>query len=386
MTKLDLTAGGRLEVSPFVNQKKIEAMSHLIAVSQSGGFAAEKARVQLKETLSTSDAIFSLAHLVNIRNLPEYDAAPRQWTKIAAVETVDDFTPTSFQRLVPNFDNLKFGKGNKGKPGVSPVVAELDTYQYAYGYAEESVKFAIEKRGFKWGVSLERIINNASREIRQIPGDMLNVALDTDEFLVFDALQSNVVSSSELLAGTDTATGTAVVADAPFSASAARVLFSQIASRQDTLTKRKVGLANSYYVVVALGQAEFVQAQLDLYANIATITDGSIVFGKPSVGNLSKITGVIESEWITSDTAWYLVPAAGTTRRPSLVKLQLAGRTAPEVLVNNFTGQPIGANNGSDPFTLAHFDNDSVDLKLRQFTNSALITQQQLGWSSGDPS
>ena len=64
------------------------------------------------------------------------------------------------------------------------------------------------------------------------------------------------------------------------------------------------------------------------------------------------------------------------------MKLELTGFTAPEVLVSNFAGIPISGATGS-PFDYAHFDNDSVDLKLRQFTNSALITQDQLGWSTG---
>jgi len=180
MAKLDLSCDGRLEVHPFVTENKIGAMGQMIEAASRGGYAAEMASVQLKETLSRSDAAFSLAHLINIRNLPEYDKAPREWTKIASVETVDDFEPTTFQRLVPNMDQLKFGKGNKGVAGVSPKVAELDTYQYAYGYSEESVKAAIEKRGFKWGISLEKMIGDVRREIRRIPGDMLDIALDTD--------------------------------------------------------------------------------------------------------------------------------------------------------------------------------------------------------------
>lgn len=382
MTRIDLTEGGRLEVSPFVNEAKYLEMSALVAESRRGGFEGETARLRLRETLAKTDALFSLAHLANVRNLPEYDEAPREWRKIAAVETVDDFEPQTFQRVVANFDNLKFGKGNKGKAGVAPKVAELDTYQYAYGYAEEHVKAAIEKRGFKWGLSLERLLSNVGREIRNLPGDMLNIALDTDEFLVFDRLQTSATVASQLKGGT-TLRGTVIPANAPFSAEAARQGLSEIQKRQDTLTKRKVTLAPKYYVVVATGQGEFVQNQLDLDANIIRIEDGNIVYGKPSVGNLSKIVGVIESEWIDSETAWYLVPEAGSSRRPSLVKLELAGYTAPEILVNNYVGVPLGGGSASSAFTRTHFDNDSVDLKLRMFSNSALVTQEQMVWSDG---
>lgn len=376
---IDLTADGRLEVHPFVNVKRIERMKEMIEGATMGGFAAERARTDLKETLSTSDAAFSLAHLANLRNLPEFDEAPRQWNLIASTETVDDFKPTTFYSLRQNLSGLQHGKDNDGA-NVSPRVAELDTYQYSYGYEEESISFAIEKRGFKWGISLEEIINDPSRRIRTIPGDMLEIALDTDEFLVFRALQDGATAASQLDGGTDPSTGTVVPPNAPISAAAIRQGLAEISRR--TLNNRRVVLANQYYVVVALGQKEFVEADLARERQIIQIVDGNVVYGAPPEGNLSRIAGVIESEWITDDGRWYLTPAAGSTRRIGLVKLELAGRTAPEILVNNFTGVSLGGGAG-DPFTLAHFDNDSVDLKLRQFTNSALVSQDQLVWSDG---
>jgi len=386
MPKIDLSCGNRLEVLPFVTESKYLAMSKLVEDSLVGGFAGEAAAVKLKETLSTSDAPWSLAQLINVRNLPEYDAADRQWNKIAAVETVDDFSETSFERFVPNFDNLKYGKDTKGNPGVSPLVPELDTYVYAFGYAEEAVRAKLEKRGFKFGLSLERIISKLRPTVRNLPGQMLDVALDTDEFLVFDALQSGVTTATDLSTGTYLPTGATVAANAPFSAEALALGFSQVAQRTDTLTNRKVTLASQYYIVVQAGQEEMVNVELEKARNGITLQDGSIVRRFPTNSALGRVAGVIGSEWITDSDAWYAVPAAGTTRRPGLVKLQLSGRTAPEVLVNNFTGVPIGGSRGGDPFALAHFDNDSVDLKLRQFTNSALITEQQIVWSNGSGS
>lgn len=380
MSKLDLTCAGRLEVAPFVNERKVLAMREMIKGINFGGFAAERAATDLRETLATTDGVFSFTHLANIRNLPEWDKAERQWTKIAKVETVDDFEKTTFSRLDFSFETLKHGKGNKGAR-ISPKVGELDTYQYAYGYTEEQVQAAIEKRGWKFGLSLERILSRLRPYVRDLPGDMLEIALDTDEFLVFDALQTSVTTASRLNAGTAPITGASVPVNAPFSVDALRLLLSQIGAR--THNGRKVTLADRYYIVVANGQGESVQAALDFAKTLIRITDGDLVYGPQPQGNLGRIAGVIESEWITSTTAWYVVPAAGSTRRPGLVKLQLAGRTAPEILVNNFTGTLLRGGNGSSPFDLAHFDNDSVDLKLRQFTNSALITQEQLGWSNG---
>lgn len=387
MSKIDLTCENRLEVHPFVSERAFLRMSEMLAGIKMGGFAAERAALDLKETLSTTTAPFAFAHAISSKNLEDWDKAERQWTKIADVETVDDFEPVTFETLRWNVgEDLKYGKGNKGNAGVSPIVAEGDTYQYTFGYSEESVSAALQKRGFKVGdLTLERILSRLRPLVRQLPADMLDIALNTDEFLVFDALQSSVVTGTSLKAGTAPVSGASVPINAAFSIDALRLGLTQITQRK--VADRKVTLASSYYIVVASGYGEIVQAELDKAKLLRQIVDpasGSpqFYYGAPSLGNLGKIAGVIESEWITSDTAWYVVPAAGTSKRPGLKKLQLAGRTAPEVLVNNFTGTVISGN-GGDAFDLAHFDNDVVDLKLRQFTNSALITQDQIVWSKG---
>ena len=385
---IDLSCDGRLEVLPFVTERKYLAMAEMVKGMSLGGYAGQRAALDLKESLSSSDAPYSLAHLVNVRNLPDWDKAERQWTKIADVTPVDNFDPQTFYTLRMRIgDNLKYGKGVKTNPvyPVSPKVDEGDTYQYTFGYSEEQVTAAIEKRGFKVGLTLERLISNVAPFVRQLPGDMLEIALDTDEFLVFDALQSNVSGTSQLAAGTAPITGESISATAPFSIPALRLGLHQIGLRQ--VAQRYVTLAPSYYIVVGQGQAEAANAaiaQARQFQQVRNVNgNNTFIYGAPDMGNLGKIEGVIESPWITSSTAWYAVPSAGTSRRPGLTKMELVGRTAPEVLVNNFTGVLLQGGAGSSPFDLAHFDNDTVDLKLRQFTNATLLDEHQIVWSPG---
>lgn len=390
MTAIDLTCENRLEVPYFVTQRKFLHMGEMLKGVKMGGFASERALVDLRESLSSTDASFSFAHAMNVKNLEQFDAAERQWTKIASVETVDDFEPQTFESLwIDLGEKLKYGKGNKGKKGVAPRVAEGDTYQYTTGYSQEKVQAAIEKRGFKYGVTLERILGRLRPLIRQLPGDMLQIGLDTDEFLVFQALQDGAKASratTEIKAGTAPVTRGTVSAHPKFSVDALRLGFTQVTSRR--VNDRQVTLAPSYYIVVAPGMGETVEAEIDRAKQLRQIEEPGagqrvLTYGAPPVGNLGKIAGVIESEWLENPDSWYVTPAAGSTRRPGLVKLQLAGRTAPEILVNNFTGTLTNGGNGSSPFDLAHFDNDTVDLKHRQFTNAASITQDQMFWSDG---
>jgi len=378
---LDLSCGGRISVNPHVTERSVMRMAQMVEGIRMGGHAGERARVDFKETLTTSDAPYSFAQLLNIRNLPLYDAAPVQWNQIATTEIVPDFRPTTFYTLKSNFDTLGHGNGTGGNP-VAPRVPELGTYTEAYGYREEAVQAAVEKRGFVWGVSLERVVNDPTRAYSQVPGDMLRVGVKTDEYVVFSALVDQTTSASEITGGTDLVTGDTVTANPLISAPAIRVALRNIAARTDAEGNR-IPLASGYRIVVPLGTEDEVEWMLQEAANIIRIQDGSITYGAPGAGGLGRISGVIGSEYVADDT-WYLVPDAGTTVCPALVRLQLAGYTSPEVYVE---GTPTPVLGGSaDPFRAFSWDDDSARFKFRMFTNSALISEDQIAWSDGSES
>lgn len=379
---LDLTAGGRLNVSPFVNERKVGAMAEMLKGARLGGYAGDRARTDLAESLSTSDAPHAFTHLVNLRNLPLYDEVTPDLAPITTTEVVTDFRPATFQNLKANFAGLEYGKDNDGER-VAPRVAELDTYQYAFGYTQESTEIAVEKRGFKVGWSLERGVNDPYGLATRFPGDMLKVGVKTDHFVVVRALTSGVTAASELLAGTDYISGDAVVADSPATPAALRVAIRQISERTDSSGVR-VPLPARFQLVVAQGAADSVNWSLALAKGLFSVQDGLVV-QKPTAGNidpLNRISGVIESEFVTGN-AWYLVPEAGTTDRPALIRVQLAGYTAPEVYVSNFNGAPIAGGASNNPFQAYSFDNDSIDLKFRQFVNAGLFSEDAIVWSDG---
>jgi hypothetical protein len=380
----DLTAGGRLTVSPFVNPRKVNAMSEMVAGARLGGFAGERARTDLKETLSTSDAPHSFSHLVNLRNLPLYDEFQPTWNAIASTELVPDFEPTTFYSLRTNFAGLQHGKDNDGNL-VAPRVAELDTYQYAFGYSEESVRIAVEKRGFKWGISLEKATRDTFGLVNRVPGDMLTIGQKTDDFVVYRALVDGVTDDTQVAAGTDYVTGDAVTANPLVSPAAIRVALRQIGARRDD-EGNAIPLASRYHVIVPIGAGEGLEYELAVARAPFTVNNGSITSGPLSAASgLNRVASVIESEFIDDDH-WYLVPAAGTTVRPSLIRVQLQGYTSPEVYVSNWNGAPVAGGASNSPYQAYSFDNDSVDLKFRMFTNAALVTDDQIIWSDGSGS
>lgn len=376
---LDLTCGGRLTVSPHVTERSVQNVARIVEGLRLGGHAGDRARLDFKEALSTSDAPYSFAHLLNIRNLPKYDEAPIEWNKVASTEIVPDFRPQSFYTLRSNFDTLGHGAGTDGNI-VAPLVPELGRYTEAYGYSEEAVQVAVEKRGFKWQISLERVVNDPTRAYSQIPNDMLNVGLKTDEFVVFNALVDQTTAASQVTGGEDYITGEEVDPNPRLSAQAVRVALRNISERTDDAGNR-IPLAPQYHLVVPLGTGDAVRWMLEEAGQIIQRQDGSITYGRPGSGGLNRIADVIESEFIP-DEHWYLVPAAGSTVRPSLVRVSLAGYTAPEVYVEG-TPVPVAGGASSDPFRAFSWDIDAVGFKFRQFTNAALITQDQLAWSNG---
>lgn len=383
MTKLDLTAGGRLTVSPFVNERKALKMAEMIEAGRLGGYAGERARTDLKETLSTSDAPHAFTALVNLRNLPQYDEVEPDFDPIVQTELVPDFDPIQFFALKTNFANLEHGKDNDGER-IAPLVAELDTYQYAFGYTQLDTSLAVEKRGFKVGWSLERGVKDPFGLINRFPADMLRVGVKTDSYVVFRALRDGVTAASELQAGIDPITGETVLADAPVSGAALRAAIRQIGQRTDADGNR-VPVPSRFRLVVPVGTAEDVQLSIALARGLATIQDGSLTYnanGLRSFDSLGRIAGVIESEWV-ADGYWYLVPEAGTTEIPALVRVQLQGYTAPEVYVSNWNGSPIMGGASNSPFQAYSFDNDSIDLKFRQFTNAAIFSEDAIVWSDG---
>lgn len=376
---LDLSCGGRISVSRHVSERSVLRMANMVEGIRLGGHAGERARVDFKETLTTSDAPYSFAQLLNIRNLPLYDEAPIVWNQIASTETVPDFRPTTFYTLKSNFGTLGHGNDTDGNL-VAPRVPELGTYVEAYGYQEEAVQAAVEKRGFKWGIALERVVNDPTRAYSQVPNDMLQVGLRTDEFVVFRALVDGATADSQVDGGVDLITGETIPANPEFSAAAVRVALRNISQRTDDRGNR-IPLAPRYRVVVPLGEGDTAQWILDEAARIVRVQDGSITYGAPGSGGLNRIAGVIESEFIP-DGSWYLVPDAGSTIRPSLVRLQLASYTSPEVYVEG-TPTPVLGGASSDPFRAFSWDDDSTRFKFRMFTNAALISQDQLAWSNG---
>jgi len=370
----DLTLGGRLPLPAGVTETKLRAMKEMVEGTLRGNRLAAG---RLVETMTTSDAVFNFAHITNLNVFPKFDEAPRTWSQIATTRALSDFRPAVFYSLNRQWDDNALGDGDPRH--VSPVVPEGVAYPYASLRGESYEGNSLVKRGFKVGLTWEALINDAVGFVRALPDEILRVALDTEEYEVYNALITGVGAGQKLAAGTNP-DGTTFVADNALTRAALIGAIAQLGQRE--IEGRKVVITGGYNLIVAPGQRANAEYQINNLVLVDTKvgTNPVLTFNNGAYNPLSGIT-VIESEYV-SGPAWYLIPKPGQ-RRPILELGRLIGHESPELRVHNATGNYAGGGNIA-PFE-GSFDNDSVDFRVRQVLKGLNWTPSLIVWSDGTP-
>lgn len=374
---MDLTLNGRLAIPAGVNETKLVAMKELVEKTKRGN---REAAGRLVEAMTTSDAVFNFSHLVNLNVLPQFDQATRTWTQIATRRTLSDFRPAVLYSLFPQWEDGTLGDGDPRH--ISPVVPEATAYPYATLRGEEYAGNSLVKRGFKVGLTWEALVNDAVGFVNALPGEILRVALDTEEYEVYNALIGGVGAGQQLQAQSAPVGGSgAVLVNNTLTRDALLAALEQFANR--TINGRRIVNTSGWNLIVPVGKAA--AANFILNQTLGQINTNPAA-GTPefvfAVGGDNPLSGItpIESEYVTG-TAWYLVPKPGGFRRPVLELGALVGHESPELRVNNATGNFIGGG-AITPFQ-GSFDNDTVDFRVRQVIKGLNWTPSAIVWSTG---
>ena len=374
------TLDGRVQVVPGVTQEKVGAVKGLMERHLRGDGIAT---ATLREALTTSDAIFSAAHLTTLSFLPNYDEAPRQWRTVAGVKTVPDFRPATLFSLNRSWTDGNgasnvLSSGANGTRQGAPEIPEGTAYPYAYITGQNAQGGAVTKKGLKTDWTLEARINDGLGVLDELPGELTEVALDTEEEEVFNALVPFVrANASTQLDGGVVPGGGTVPANAPFSRDALTRAIIELSER--LINGRKVRVTGGYNLLVPTGQGIFVQFILN--QTFAEVQDGSFILNIEGYNPLAGVTAV-ETDYL-SGTEWILLPKPGATRRPVVDRLELRGYQTPQLFVDNHVGIPIGSSS-IRPFE-GSFAADVITLKLRQFGGAAVWDQgQAIVYSEGD--
>lgn len=348
---------GRLKPSNhYITKRKVEAASKLLAAAMGGDKIAAG---QLAEVHTTSDLKFNVAYLASAIALPQFEAAERTWSQVAGVRTVPDFGPV---RLMGMFGDLT-GAGVHQDGGL-PTVPEGAPYPYVTVTGQEAFYAKLAKLGAKFGLTWEAGVNDVIGFFEQMPDLLTQLALDSEEREVFDALVNGTTAS---LASQTLPDGTVVPANAPLSPES---IWAAIIQLQNTeVNGRKVGRASGYSVVVPSGTADFIEYALN--RQIIQIQDGLITYGPGDMSALANVS-VVETSFLTGNN-WIVLPKPGAIRRPVLELLRLRGYEQPELRVHGDTGNYVGGA-AVAPFE-GNFDNDTVDYRIRYVAGGVL-------WSS----
>ena len=362
--KNPFTLDGRLKQPVHVTEDKVAAVQSLLEAHLSGD------RVKgaiLHELLTTSDAIFNLAYLANLNFIPNYDEAPRNWTEIAGTRPVPDFRPATLYSINQSWTDGNGASNVLSDHGAAPVIPEGTAYPFAYISGEVQQGAGVTKKGLKTDWTLESRINDGLGAIEDLPGQLLQVSLDTEEEEVWGALTTQLTSVSDLDGGV-TPEGWTVPANGSLTRDA--LIQGMYEASQRTINGRNI-VVTGWNLIVPIGRAPYVNFILNQSFG-GLVKDQNAAAGTASLQRLYQINGadplaginVIESEWVTG-TAWMLVPKKGATRRPVLERLTLRGYETPQLFVDNHVGTAVGGGSIS-PFE-GNFDADVITLKLRQF-------------------
>lgn len=375
--KDEFTLDGRLKAPVGVTEEKVEALRDLVDETMAGSRAAKGT---LEEAMVSTDAVFNLAYLTELNVLADFDEFEnRNWSKIATTRQVSDFRNVTLFSLRPDWS--AGGTLGSGDPVfVAPRIPEGANYPYAYLEQETNQQVGgIVKRGFKTGFTFEQFINDAVGFLQALPESMRGIALDTDEWEVFNALITGVTSSEQLDGGPipfgdETIT---VLPNAPISRNA--LVRAMIELGERTINGRKVVVSGGWTLLIPAGQRMWVEYILNNVVGPVGYDDGAATF---LINGYNPLAGIelIESEFIP-DNAWFLIPKANQARRPVLELLRLVGHELPELRVQGNTGTYVGGGDVS-PFE-GNFDNDTADFRLRMFTRGILWTKELIVWSDG---
>ena len=377
--KDNYTLDGRVPFQTGWIPKK-NKISHATKLMNEALGGSHRALGELKEAMTTSDAIFAFAHVMRLNFVPDFEAAPREWTDIAGKRGSTDLELPTLYTLSRSWDSGTLGKGDPADPDnpkhVSPIVPEGTAYPLAYMRGEKAEGASLQKRGFKTDFTFEMILKDPVGYINSLPGAMLDVALDTEEFEVFSALKAGLTAANAMVGGKNP-DGTDVPANPRPTRAALIQALTQLARRKRN--GRYIPARGKYIILVAPGEADFVNFQIH-NISLSKIQDGNLTLDVGGDNPLSRLTAR-ESEYIAPGQ-WVIVPAGGVVgRRPVLDHIHLVGHEAPELRVENNTGQYIGG--GTVPPFEGSFDNDSATFRIRQFTGGVLWTPEAVIWSDG---
>lgn len=355
------------------------------------------AQARLKEAITSDQLAPMFIAAANVRFQEYFDSYNTLWGSIATKELLTDFRQASLLSLKPDSTTVPIDNGGYKHPvGTLPHVPELTPYP-TMSYQAEGAFITTAKHGARIQFSFESFINDEWNVISRFPKDAATLAARTEDLLVllqiFDpvtkSLRADVFNDAnktkadftgvpdEFTGGTG-AGGVGGVKNAALSFDAI------VSARYQALATVRDG--HSTYVPEG-----FVLVTSPALAEVAKsytlINEIRTQVGKRTEikANPLKDLDVLSSDLISvvgGEKAWVLLPKGGRANgKTVLAKTGMLGREAPELRIHNKTGQMLGGGD-VNPYE-GSFDNDDVEIRIRQIAGAGLVRYDGIIGSTG---
>ena len=359
--KDQFTLDGKLKPQGGATREKVKAVKGLYEKAAAGDRVAN---AQLSELLTSTDAPFSLAHLLNIQTIPQLPEEEKEGLQgIAGTRTVNDFKPVTLFSL---FNRKPVEGAGLDEHGAASIVPEGTQYpMVSLTEGEESFYQRLSKRGLRFDWTWESFVNDAVGAIEQMPGELVKVYGQTVNAELFEALSQ---ATRSLEGGITLPNGEVTVPNAKLDADG--ILAAVMAYENRTINGNKLGRASAYNLIIPTGQRTYLEWNLAQWGRVVTVQDGNLTLIPDDVKQkLMPNFTIIESDRL-KDGEWYFLPKPGTTSRPVLEQLKLRGYEAPEIRYRNDQGALPGG--GQVGLFQGGYDADTASLRLRIVSGAAL--------------
>jgi len=343
------------------------------------------AQLRLKvEAISTADFPVAFQQVNNAAiqaKLAEYTPV---WPAVARRVTVDNLLPAREMRLDQDTTNLLDTNGGYARiPGTLPRVPELTEYP-TINFTASKTEYSTAKNGARVHFSWEAFKNDQWSQIQQLPGDLAELAQNTEETEAFRQYYAANGFNTLMFPVAANLAPNPVLTMQSLEMAIAQAL---VAPPTPAGNRPRRNTNNKWALLIP--PALEMTAKAILNATQIKITDAN---GTEFLTN-NPISGVVPVvvPWLSliatgttyaNTTGWALVPYGGEGYYGNTVtNVYLRGLEVPELRIKNDQGQALGGGSLS-PYD-GSFDYDGIQIRLRQFVKGNIENNFGTVWSKG---
>lgn len=323
----------------------------------------------MQEAMSTSDFPLMFGDVLDRSLQPLYTQYPRVWEGIFRRKELRDFRAAKIYDTTGGFARLT-------------AVPEFGPYKEDE-ISESSTSIQVYKWGKKFSLSWETWINDDLQTLRDLPGRMVQAAINTEnyEFTDFHAADTGIYNNT--VGNRINTTNGALTNNPPLSIAGIADGFRVMSNKTDTDGNPIV--IGEGGIILEYAPANEIAVQNFMNATDVTLEFTNSVQGPGSAaGSTLRGTNWMKSRitprmnpWLpiadgsTGNTGWYMHVL---TQRACFVAGFLRGHENPQVFTRQTTD--AAATEGS-------FDSDTIDYKVRHVMGKQVFDKKLTYWSSG---